>query len=100
MRHPVILPGAPKPTPVTPKPHIEEPVRKIEIEIVVKPQAEPVIETVIEPVVETVVEVEAAPEKPKRARAPRKPTTRKPKAAAKEEMPAVETTAESAPSEE
>jgi superfamily II DNA/RNA helicase len=92
MRHPVILPGAPKPAaPIAAKPGREkQPV--VEIEIAVEA---PVVEA------EAALEVEATPvtEKPKRKRAPRKPTTRKPKAA-KEEAAIVETTAESAPSEE
>jgi superfamily II DNA/RNA helicase len=94
MRHPVILPGMPKPVVAhaAPKPEREKaPIVEIEIAI-----EAPVIEA------EAALEVEATTvaEKPKRTRAPRKPTTRKPKAVAMEEAPAVETTAESVASEE
>jgi superfamily II DNA/RNA helicase len=87
MRHPVILPGAPKPVPVAPKPRLEEPVAEI------------VAEAGAEVVTEVVVEATPVAEKPKRKRAPRKPTARKPKVAVEETAP-VETPAESAPSEE
>jgi superfamily II DNA/RNA helicase len=95
MRHPVILPGAPKPVPAAPKPRLEEPVAEIVTEVM----TEVAVEVTAEVVTEVVVEATPVAEKPKRTRAPRKPTTRKPKAA-KEDEATVETTAESAPSEE